>query len=209
MEFFKKIYTKYFSVNLKDYSNIGINFEINKFLLLIALGLCVACIFINYYQGNISLLLKKLSRLEAFSEEKSKTLKELGLQNHNPTKRLILRDSGVIKKVVCIVGRKRLTYEEYIAAEKQKNKTKKRLVSKSDDENCSENQNQPKTDEIIDFSKARIYIIPEMRDYAEHSLKNGASPVRAALYCVMIFAFFAILIVSMPSILSLINSLMA
>ncbi len=209
MEFFSKIYFKYFSVNLNDYPNIDVNFEINKFLFFVALGLSVACIFINYYQSNVSLLLKKLIRLEAFSEEKSKTLKELGLQNHRPTENLILRDSGIIKKVVCIVGRKRLTYEEYINAENQKKQAKKRLIFKVDDESDNNNEETSHSTESIDFSKTKLYILPEMRDYAEQSLKNGSSPVKAVLYCVMIFAFSAVLIVSMPSILSLINNMMS
>ena len=219
MDFFRKIYVKYFSVNLNDYSNIGIDFEINKLLFFVAIGLCAACIFINYYQGNISVLLKKLIRLEAFSEDKSKTLKEIGLADHKPTKNLILKNTGIIKKVVAVVGRKTLTYEEYIALEKQKKTAKRRLVSKVEGEVDGEENNRSDTETVtsgeiktssdeIDFSVAKLYIIPEMREYAEHSLKSGASPIKAALYCVLIFAFFVALVLTMPSLLTLINNIL-
>lgn len=215
MDFFRKIYVKYFSVNLNDYPNIGIDFEINKFLFFIALGLCAACIFINYYQGNISVLLKKLIRLEAFSEDKSKTLTDIGLADHKPTKNLILKNSGIIKKVVAVVGRKTLTYEDYIAAEKQKKAAKRRLVSKVDcdtqeisDSEKNSSVNELSSAEEIDFSVARLYIIPEMREYAEHSLKSGTSPIKTALYCVLILAFFVALVLTMPSLLTLINNIM-
>ncbi len=215
MDFFRKIYVKYFSVNLNDYSNIGIDFEINKLLFFVAIGLCAACIFINYYQGNISVLLKKLIRLEAFSKDKSKTLKDIGLADHKPTKNLILKNSGIIKKVVAVVGRKTLTYEDYIAAEKQKKAAKRRLVSKveCDAQETSDSQKNSSVNEIssaeqIDFSVARLYIIPEMREYAEHSLKSGTSPIKTALYCVLILAFFVVLVLTMPSLLTLINNIM-
>ena len=215
MDYLKKLYAKYFSVNLKDYSNINIDLEINQVLFFLALGLCAACIFINYYQGNISLLFKKLIRLEAFSEEKSNTLKDLGLKDHKPTKILLIKNSGSIKRVINVVGRKRLTYEEFIESEKEKKQSKKHLISKSSDENSAyDNNSRPtKTSENlqseIDFETAKIYIIPEMREYAEHAIKSGTSPIKTALYCILICSFFVVLIISMPTILTIVNNTVA
>lgn len=216
MNFFKKIYIKYFSVNLNDYPNIKVDFEINKFLFFVALGLCFACFLINYYQLNISVLIKKLIRLEAFSEDKGKTLKELGLADHKPTKNLLLKNSGIIKKVVAVVGRKNLTYEEYIAAEKQKKASKKKssfAIDSKENNNSditAEKSTETKdTADEIDFSIAKLYIIPEMREYAEHSMKNGSSHIKTALYCVLILVFFIALVLLMPSLLVLVNNIMA
>ena len=214
MNFLKKIYTKYFSLNLNDYQNIDVDFEINKFLFLVTLGLCIACFFINYYQSNISLLLKKLIRLEAFSEDKSKTLKELGLDGNKSVKMLISKNFGVLKKVIGVVGIKKMTYEEYVSAEKQKKQKKKRLISKIDNESENENtdssENQVKrTDFGIDFSKAKIYILPDMKDYATHTLKSNPSPIKTVLSCITIVAFFVFLILIMPNVLNLVNTMMA
>ena len=112
-----------------------------------------------------------------------------------------------------------MTYEEYIALEKQKKTAKRRLVSKVEGEVDGEENNRSDKEAVasgeiktssdeIDFSVAKLYIIPEMREYAEHSLKRGASPIKAALYCVLIFAFFVALVLTMPSLLTLINNIL-
>ena len=48
--------------DVEAYGNIGINFEINKLLIFVFIGLCVACFIIGKNQANVSLLLKKLMR---------------------------------------------------------------------------------------------------------------------------------------------------
>ena len=206
MDYLKKLYTKYFSVNLKDY-NIDIDFEINKFIFFIAIGLCVACIFINYYQRNTSLVLKKLIRLDAFSEDSAKTLAELRLSENKAVKTLILKNSGAIKKVIGVVGRKKLSYEEYLTIEKQKKTKKKQSTSvkkESENTDTSDIETRSKENNIaeLDFSTAKVYILPEMREYAERAIRFDSSPIKTALYCVMIFSFFMVLILTMPYILN-------
>ena len=213
MEYLKKLYTKYISVNLKDYIGGNVDIPINKILIFIALGLCVACVFINYNQSIISRLLKKLIRLDAFSEESSKTLKDLGLADHSFTKRLILKNSGAIKKVLGVVGRKTMTYEEYIAFEKKKKEAKKARLTKNSSSDTPDANGGSNTDSKaasattapdceIDFSTARFYVIPDMREYAEHAVKRDSSPIKTALYCVVIVAFFLVLIIAMPTLLN-------
>lgn len=206
MDYLKKLYTKYFSVNLKDY-NIDIDFEINKFLFFIAIGLCVACIFINYYQRNTSLVLKKLIRLDAFSEDSAKTLAELRLSGNKAVKTLILKNSGAIKKVIGVVGRKKLSYEEYLTIEKQKKTKKKQSTSakkESENTDTSDIETRSKENNIaeLDFSTAMVYILPEMREYAKRAIRFDSSPIKTALYCIMIFSFFMVLILTMPYILN-------
>ena len=118
MSFFEKLYNDYICLNLGDYPNIGVNFEINKLLIFVFIGLCVACFIIGKNQANVSLLLKKLMRAEAFGEDNGKTLAELGLSDNKSVKTLIEKNSGVIKKVVSVKGIKKMTYEEYIEAER-------------------------------------------------------------------------------------------
>lgn len=210
MEFIKKIYTKYVSLNVKDYLGGEFNFEINKVLIFLAVGLCIACVFINYNQGLVSRLLKKLIRLDAFSEDSSKTLKDLGLLDHKPTKSLISKNFGTIKRVLGVVGRKNLTYEEYIAAERAKKDAKKlakkaRLTRNSQQQAPDEEQKNGIRSEIdsneLDFSEARFYVIPESRAYAERYVHRDTSPIKTAVFCVLILLFFAALIILMPTLL--------
>ena len=204
MNLLKEIYTKYISLNAKDYLGGNFDFEINKVLILLAVGLCIACVFINYNQSIVSRLLKKLMRLNAFSEENSKTLKDLGLSEHKPTKSLILKNSGALKRVLGVVGRKVLTYEEYIAAERAKKEAKKARLTKKTTENPSDstkNTADSQSESEIDFSTAKFYVIPDSKDYAERYVRRDSSPFKTAVYCVLILFFFAILIFTMPYLL--------
>ena len=209
MKFLKEIYTKYISLNAKDYLGKNFDFQINKILILLAIGLCIACVFINYNQRLISNLLRKLIRLDAFSEESSKTLRDLGLADHKPTKSLISKNFGAIKRVLGVVGRKTLTYEEYIAEEKAKKEAKKksgsaRLTRKSPEASDADQNDHPSelNDVDLDFSTARFFVIPEERIYAERYVHRDNSPFKTAVYCVLIFLFFALLIFSMPYLLT-------
>ena len=209
MKFLKEIYTKYISLNAKDYLGENFDFQINKILIFLAIGLCVACVFINYNQRLVSLLLKKLIRLDAFSEESSKTLTDLGLADHKPTKSLISKNFGAMKRVLGVVGRKTLTYEEYIAAEKVKKEAKRaakkvRLTKKGTENTdaAANGEAAQKTTAEPDFSTARFFVIPEEREYAERYIHRDTSVVKTAIYCVLILAFFAVLIFTMPYILN-------
>ena len=190
MSFFEKIYKNFVCVNLKDYSNIGINLEINKLLFFVTVGLCAACFVINYYHTNTALVIKKLIRADAFGEENSKTLSELGLSDNKSVIRLLSKDESIIKKIVSKSGEKKLTYEEYIELEKQK-KLKK------------EKKDLPSND--ID---SRYFISGNMKIYADRWVcKNSGSLLKTSFYCILLIFFYAVILFSMPSILSLINGL--
>jgi hypothetical protein len=200
MSFFEKLYNDYICLNLGDYPNIGVNFEINKLLIFVFIGLCVACFIIGKNQANVSLLLKKLMRAEAFGEDNGKTLAELGLSDNKSVKTLIEKNSGVIKKVVSVKGIKKMTYEEYIEAEKQRREAKKNK------------QSNPGISDVIsiNFDEAKFYISPDMRSYAEHSFRaNDGSVLKTSLYCVIIMVFFIALMAIMPSLLEAINSILS
>ena len=120
----KAFYEKYLTLNLKDYG-ISLDLEINKVLIVIFLGLCAACFFVNYSQSNIALVLRKLLRSGAVGEDNAKTLAELGLSSAKPVKKLLSKSGGPMKSIISYVGEVKLTYEEYIAREKAERAAKK------------------------------------------------------------------------------------
>ena len=201
MEFFKNFYNKYFCVNLKDYPNIGIDLQINKLLLLVFLGLCIASIIISYNQSKVALILKKLMRAEAFGESNAKALPSLGLDKDKYVLRLISSDSGPISKIISVVGFKKPTYEEYVEAEKER-KRQKKLPPKERTEIVSS------IGVKIDRKTSLIYISDDKREYAEHTFAtNNGSAVKTILSCILIIAFYILLVFLMPSILSYANSI--
>ena len=201
MKFFTDFYEKYLCLNVDDYLKLGFDLEINKLILVLSVGLCIACFYISFIQSNISLFLKKLIRSEAFSEEKSKTLGELGLSDNKTLRRLILKDSGVIKKAVSVLGIKKLTYEEYVEAEKAKKEAKK---------NKSSDPSKSVSSVNIDFNVAKFYIQQDNRAYADHAFTvNNSSIVKTLLYCVLILSFTLTFIFLMPSLLGAVGSIIS
>lgn len=72
-----EFYNKYLSINLNDYSNIGIDLEISKILFCFLVGLIIATVIVNYRRASMILIIKKLLRHEVFSEDSAKSLSEL------------------------------------------------------------------------------------------------------------------------------------
>ena len=209
MKFLKEIYSKFFSLNLNDYANIGVNLEINKLLFFVFLGLCVACFIINYNQSVVALILKKLLRAEAHSEENAKTLSDLGLKESKTAKRLILKNSGSISRIISVCGIKKLTYEEYIEAEKQRKlqKKNKNKISKNKEEGDSSNLSGANIEN--DVLSAKLYIPEDKKELAIRTYTNNSSSViKTALYCVLLFAFYLALAFTMPSLLDAVNSIL-
>ena len=201
METIKNFYRDYICLNLNDFENINADLEINKVLFFLAIGICAACFVLNFYQSVIALFLKKLMRADAISESNSKTLKDLGLAENKTLKNLILKDSGVIKRAVTVIGLKKLSFEEYKEAEKQFNLAKKEKRARDIKKPSFVN---------INFDEARFYMKDEQRAYAEHAYKtNNGSVVRTSLYCLLIMAFYLVVVLVMPSILNAISDMLA
>ena len=120
----KKYINDYLSVNLADYENIGVNFEISKFLLIVLVGLCISFFVIDWHRGYMLLAVKKLFRHEAVDEASAKTLGELGLERSFSVRWALSRDTR-LSKIVRRVGAVDYTYEEYIELMKQRKKNKK------------------------------------------------------------------------------------
>ena len=197
MKFLKNFYNNYICLNAKDYLDIEIDFEINKILFFIVIGICTACFVITYYQNDIILLLKKLLKIEAFSEDSAKTLYELGLSENKNVKRMLLRNTGKINRIVSVVGRKQPTFEEYTEFEKQRKLAKKNKTPFDKQLSLSS----------IDFSSARLYISLENRLYAERSYSsNDVSYVKAGILSIAVFIFYLVIVYTMPLILEVISS---
>lgn len=200
MEAIRNFYRNYICLNLNDFENISANLEINKVLFFLALGICAACFVLNYYQSVIALFLKKLIRAEATAEN-TKTLSDLGLKENKTLKRLILKDGGIIKRSVSVVGLKKLTFEEYKEAEARFKEAKK---EKRNGE-CV----RPSIVEI-NFDEARFYMTDEQRAYADHAYKtNDGSVIKTLLYCLVIMVLYFAVVLVMPSVLNAINNMLA
>lgn len=181
----EKIIYDFFFLNLKNYPNIGIDFEINVFLLFMVIALCVACFFINYRRAQMQGVIKQLIRHSAKDEASAKTLREIGLADSPAIRRALSGWGSRLTKIVGRVGEKTYTYEEYKKLSKQKGGVPK---------------------EVIDFADARFYIRQTQADRARFILDNyGTSTIRTVLYCVLFLAVYCCVVLAMPEILSLIN----
>lgn len=183
-----KFFQDIFSVNLKDYANIGIDFEINIFIALAAVLISALGFVLGAYRSTLSMTMKQFLRHEAVGEENAKTLKELGLYNSRATRRA-LSGEGRLSRVVSRVGEKKLTYEEYAALPR---KERKRAFA------------------TADFDKDRFYIEEANRERAEHVYKTyDTSPAKCALGAILIIALCFAVMIFMPEILTLINNALA
>jgi len=99
---FLKALEGYFFFNL-DYYFPGCDFQINLFILALALGMCIAAILITIYKRNLSYIIRQLIRHKAVSEESSKTLDELKIK---PTffVKSSLKNRGQLSAIVAMVG---------------------------------------------------------------------------------------------------------
>ena len=177
---------EYLSVNLKDYENININFEINKFILLCALALCVISFFVNYKRGLLVNTVKQLLRHNATDEESAKTLEELGLADSRGIRKAIFT-STQLRRMISIIGENRPTYEEYVAAQKDKKKIA-----------------DP------DPLAVRIYIPAEAMDRAKHVYNTYSISIsNTILACVMFLASAVCLVLLMPELLTFLNGSIA
>ncbi len=203
---FVSFYEDYISLNMKDYPNLGFDFEIVKVLLIAAVVLCVVFCVMDFHKKNAYLIIKQLMRHEAKNPESAKTLSELSLSENRAVRRS-LASSSQIRSVVGRVGEKELTYEEYIANEKRKKELKraKRALKKTGAENISVpvEEKTPMLDEL------RFYIKEERADYAS-KIYNGAdiSVLRTVLRCVLVVAVAVCFVFLMPELLSFINNIM-
>ena len=182
---FEKIIYDFLFLNLKDYPNIGIDFEINVFLLALFIALAVCFFAVNVYRQNIRSIIMQLTRHECVDEASAKTLKELYLPDGALIK-MALSGEGQLAKVVARVGEPVYTYDEYVEMEKKGGVPK----------------------EKINFAEARFYLRDgeNAKERASFILNNyGTSTFRAVLYVLLFLALYVCLALAMPEVVSLVN----
>ena len=179
-----EFYKKFFLLNLKEYSNINIDFPITALLFAVSIAFIAVIIIVNFRRNRTELLVRQLKRHKAISEETALTLSEIKLDNF--IFRKLLSAEGQLTKLVGRAGEKKYTYEEYIALTKGKDKS-----------------------ETINFEKARFYLRAESNERITHILEGGSPTVlNTVLLCILVLAAFVCISFIMPGILNIINNLL-
>ena len=220
----KDFYYDYILLNLEDYG-FGVDLEICKALFVVLIGVCFAMVMINYNRANIHLVLKQLIRHDAYGEENAKTLRQLGLCDKCAVKYSLCRE-GQLTKLVRRVGEEKLTYEEYIAKEKekkQKRKENKALYKVAMAEyylKLREAKEQGLTPPVkptldgsssgeIDFTTAAFYIPEQTRERCKHIFENNSiSFFKTVLSVAFMVVAYVILVMLMPDILTALSKLL-
>ena len=100
---FKELFKEYIMLNLGDYFE-GADFPITLFVLSIAVGICIACVFYTIHRRNMMFMIKALTRYEAYNEDSAKTLKELRIKPSFFLKGSISRRSQLTSIVGAVGG---------------------------------------------------------------------------------------------------------
>jgi hypothetical protein len=144
-------------------------------------------------------------RAEAYGEESARTLEELGLSKSEDVKKLLFKTSGYMKGIVTYIGAKNLSYNDFLALSRAKNK--KQYSKRSENTNNRENENT--TVSALDFSEAKFFIPADKKDLAERAFaKNNGSTTKTVLSCVALIGFMLVIVFTVPAILKLLSSLL-
>ena len=181
-----KAFKECFSTNLNEYDKIGIDLEINKVVVGLAVAMIIGIIFFNTYRQNMKIMVSQLIRHGAKSEENAKTLSSLGLGKSVLIKRMLSRDN-LLTKIVARKGEKRYGYEEYVGFSKEEKKALER----------------------VDFDTAEFYIREDKATLADGvAARYGASILNTVMSCVFVALMCACIIACMPGILNVINKIL-
>ena len=207
MEFFKKFYNDYISIKLNDYNGFESELQINKLLFFVFLGICAACIIITYHNSTATLVLRKLTRVGAFGEEKGKNLSDIGLGDSRAVKRLLANKSGALKSLISIKDAKSLTFEEYTELENEKKLL--RGLSKEDKKKKLSEINE-KLSPTINFSEALFYIPEDKKDASERFISDKSTTLmKGLLSCGILIAAYLVIVLVSPSLLSWISNIIS
>lgn len=114
----RRFIEQYVLLDLRDFPALEAEFPVGIVVLAVALALAVACFVTTWYRGNTALLLRRLLRAEALSEDSARTLSELGLSSRRGVAALLRRGSRS-QLPVTSVERTRMTYDEYRAWQRE------------------------------------------------------------------------------------------
>lgn len=263
MEFLIKFYEDYLCINLSDYKNIGLSFEINKLITILAIGLLIAAFGIYKHQSNMHMLLKKLARLESFDASSAKSLEELNLATSKSIRRLATNREGALRRCILIAPENSVDNNRGSNDENESDETTELPITLSgkadkssveveesdtlneetsscesefDAPGCSfssSSVNSSFEDQVIyeekadSMQKEKYYAVPVSHDglispdaklyipndkkyLAQRLLETSAtSPTKLLITCGLIVGLYAVLILTMPLILSAVNSMLA
>lgn len=172
---FWKLLKDHFLLNLNVYFD-GVDFPITIFLILMALCLSVAFFFITMRKRQMAIIIKRLIRVEAFDEERARTLVSLRIPLSFSTRRSLSR-IGQLTGIVSVVGG---------------------YPFESDDEG--------KRKEKIDFTTAKFFIGERGKARAMKIAEGGVpSYLNTFLGCVLTVMLFATVSIFLPEILHLLT----
>lgn len=190
MSFFEKLeawkeeylFLQYVFLNFKDYKNLGFNFPIGLILIFFAIVFPIAVFVINKRKNTVTLVVKQLTRHEAFSEESAKTLSALRLSNIKSLKKSLFY-GGQLSSMIKIVGYQKPSYEEYVKSKKEKKKLDK-----------------------PNFDEMKIFISPDSKEKAETIAEAEITPIwKPVVISAAGVIIIAILFIFMPEILDFLN----
>ena len=176
-----KYIKEFFFLNLNQYENISTPFPIGMVSIALAIFMCIGAVYYYYYKNYTCALLRALKRHEAKDEESAKTLKELRLHTSYSIKRALLKQ-GKLSSLVKEVGKKQMSYEEYLKLGKKARKPEK-----------------------ADFEKARYYIPNDKKDIAASEIEKCPSLLTPILTCVIAITALLLLFFFLDPLLELIN----
>ena len=171
-------------LNLNSFENIGVDFYINLFFLMLAVCICIIAVFFEIYRGCQSLIFKQLLRHGCIGEDNAKPLVEIGLYNNKILKFYLGHNSYLSRYVLC-AGEQKLNYEEYLKLDP----IQRRAYGKKD------------------VNTAAFYISHDNVDYAKkiHN-RYEFSAFRMIVFCLFILISCALVITFSYEIVCLLNS---
>ena len=190
----KEFYTRFFLINTNEYYNLGFDMWIN--IVLMVLMPIVILIAVGYHlvRNNTFLVVKRLSKRNAMSEDNAKTLAELGLGDRKILKWMLSGD-GRLTRLVKRTGAPVYTYQEYVEA--QKNGRKKKSTDGTAEETVSIGK------EKIDFETAQFYLDNRETDRITKICDTyEVRPRNTVIMCVAILVAFVIAMLLMHEILT-------
>lgn len=187
----KEIIDKYFFLDVADYLPIGMSLYLNEILFFLFLGIGLAALIAGWQRGVLYRGMRVFLRKKAVGEENAKTPAELGITEKKDLMRA-LGEGGILRKTVAVRGEVRPTYEEYLAAEREKKQNKNK-----------------KEKELKEDLSGKAFYLPEAEvDRASRIYERGApSKLATALFLPAILALYVGIAMLMPSVLSLFASL--
>lgn len=109
---------QFWSLNLKDYESIGIDFSIGAFFTLLIFAFVFSVFVIYFRRRAIFDISTALLRHECFDENRAKSLKALRLNTF--ICKYEIKKNRRLSSILLIKGKETLSYEEYVALDRSK-----------------------------------------------------------------------------------------